>query len=187
MSMILETDRLILRRWTEDDASVLFKYAKDKRVGPAAGWPVHESEKYSLAIIRTVLSKDEVYAICFKGGNNEPIGSIGLTFSDGSNNATKDNEAELGYWVGYPFWSNGIATEAAEEMIRHGFSDIGLEKIYCAYFFGNEQSKRVQEKLGFKLSHVNKRCEVKLLGEVRCELVNVLTKLDWELTKNTKL
>ena len=187
MSMILETRRLILRGWTEEDASVLFKYAKDKRVGPAAGWPAHVSENYSLAIIRTVLSKDEVYAICLKGGNDEPIGSIGLTFSDGSNNAQNEGEAELGYWVGYPFWSNGIATEAAEEMIRHGFDDLGLDKIFCAYFHGNDQSKRVQEKLGFKPHHVNKRCEVSLLGEVRCELVNMLTKTDWEVTKKRKL
>lgn len=183
MSMILETERLILRGWTEDDASVLFKYAKDKRVGPAAGWPAHKSKDYSLAVIRTVLAKDEVYAICLKGGNNEPIGSIGLTFSDSSRNATNKGEAELGYWVGYPYWRKGIATEAASEVIRHGFVDLGLDKIFCAYFCGNEQSKRVQEKCGFKPHHINEKCEVKLLDEVRIEQVNVLTKGDFELTK----
>ena len=46
--MILETKRLILRHWQENDADILFEYASDPDVGPIAGWPVHESREYSL-------------------------------------------------------------------------------------------------------------------------------------------
>ena len=52
--MILETERLILRPWEETDAEECYKYAKDPRVGPAAGWPVHPSAEYSRKIIRDV-------------------------------------------------------------------------------------------------------------------------------------
>ena len=74
--MILKTDRLILRPWEESDAEDLYEYAKDERIGPAAGWPVHKDVAYSRAVIRTIFSRDEVYAICLKGMGKEPVGSI---------------------------------------------------------------------------------------------------------------
>ena len=55
--MILQTKRLILRPWREDDAEELYKYASDPEVGPPAGWPPHTSVENSREIIRTVLSK----------------------------------------------------------------------------------------------------------------------------------
>ena len=50
--MTLETERLILRPWKEDDAESLYKYAKDPKVGPIAGWPVHTSVENSREIIK---------------------------------------------------------------------------------------------------------------------------------------
>ena len=179
-SGILETERLILRGWSEDDAPSLYKYASDGRVGPAAGWVPHTGVDYSRAIIRTVLAKDEIYAICLKGGNDEPVGSIGLTFKDCGDGKKSYREAELGYWVGVPYWGQGIATEAANEVLRHGFEDIGPDKIYCAYFSGNELSKRVQDKCGFRPHHVDENCKVPMLGEVRTEYINLLTRAQWE-------
>ena len=75
--MELETKRLILRPWREADAEALYQYAKDPRVGPAAGWPVHTSVENSREIIRTVLSEPETYAVVLKE-TREPVGSAGL-------------------------------------------------------------------------------------------------------------
>ena len=75
--MILETERLILRPWTEDDAEECYKYAKDPLVGPIAGWPEHTSVENSRQIIRDVLSDPETYAIVLKE-TGLPIGSIGF-------------------------------------------------------------------------------------------------------------
>ena len=61
---MLYTERLILRKWTETDADSLYEYAKDPAVGPAAGWPAHESREDSLDVIRNVLNGAECYAIC---------------------------------------------------------------------------------------------------------------------------
>ena len=149
--MILETERLLLRGWKDEDASSLFKYASDKRVGPSAGWLPHRDENYSRAVIRTIFAGPETYAICLKGREDEPIGSIGLTLEGSTERPLAAGEAELGYWVGVPFWGRGIATEASAEMIRHGFEDLGLKRMFCAYFQGNDRSKRVQEKCGFVL------------------------------------
>ncbi len=178
--MILETDRLILRGWRDEDAPSLFKYASDERVGPSAGWLPHKDERYSRAIIRTIFSVKEVYAICLKGGENEPIGSIGLTLKGSPERPIDDGMAELGYWVGVPFWGQGIAPEAAKEMIRHGFEDLGLKGIYCAYFHGNDRSMRVQQKCGFKYHHTNIESKVLMLGETRVEHFGFLSEEDWK-------
>lgn len=75
--MVLNTKRLILRPWNESDAESLYEYAKDDRVGPIAGWPVHTSVENSREIIKSVLSSPETYAVCLKD-DNRAIGSVGL-------------------------------------------------------------------------------------------------------------
>ena len=55
--MELFTERLILRPWNESDAESLYEYAKDDRVGPIAGWPVHTSVENSCEIIKSVLRR----------------------------------------------------------------------------------------------------------------------------------
>ena len=97
--MTLETKRLILRPWEESDAEECYKYAKDPLVGPAAGWAAHTSVEYSRQVIRDVLMVPETYAIVLKK-TGLPIGSIGLHHND---LASKDDEAELGYWIGGPY------------------------------------------------------------------------------------
>ncbi|HEM6271951.1 TPA: GNAT family N-acetyltransferase, partial [Streptococcus suis] len=61
--MILETNRLMLRPWSETDAADLFSQASHPDVGPAAGWPVHQSVEESREIIKTVLSQPETYTL----------------------------------------------------------------------------------------------------------------------------
>lgn len=186
MKVILETDRLILRGWEDRDAASLYKYARDVRVGPAAGWPPHKDEGYSRAVIRTIFAKDEVYAITLKSNGDEPIGSIGLTLEGSPDRPLEENCAELGFWVGYPFWGQGIAPEAVREMLRRGFEDLGLKKIYCAYFQGNDKSKRVQSKCGFKYHHTDTMCRVIMLGETRIEHFNVMTDEEYWTQKSHK-
>lgn len=71
--MNMETQRLILRPWTENDAESLYNYAKDPAIGPIAGWPPHTSVENSREIIRDILSAPETYAVVLKE-TNEPIG-----------------------------------------------------------------------------------------------------------------
>ena len=101
--MILTTERLILRPWEESDAESLYEYAKDERIGPPTGWPAHTSVRNSLEIIRTVLAAPENYAVCLKE-DNRAIGSIGLMVGEQSNIGLPDTEAEIGFWIGVPFW-----------------------------------------------------------------------------------
>ena len=102
----METKRLILRKWTEEDAENLYKYAKDPDVGPAAGWPPHKSIEESRAVIRDVFNGAECYAICEKE-NNQAIGAVELKLKGHTDMTDREDECELGYWLGKPFWGKG--------------------------------------------------------------------------------
>ena len=173
--MVFETERLILRPWREEDAAELYKYAKDPEVGPAAGWPPHTSVENSREIIRNVLLEPETYAVCLKDG--KPIGSIGFHRKD---LAQRDDEYELGYWIGKEFWGKGLIPEASQEMLRHAFENLGMNIVWCGYYEGNVKSRRVQDKLGFKYHHTTHGIEVSLVGEIRTGHAMIMTKEMWE-------
>lgn len=177
--MILETERLVLRRWEEGDAQDLYKFASDPNVGPIAGWPPHQSVEESLNIIKNVLNGREAYAICLKK-EKKVIGAIELKLNGHTDMTKKDDECELGYWLGKPFWGHGFMPEAASEMLRHAFEDIGMNKVWCGYYEGNTKSKRVLEKIGFKYQWTTKDVDVPLMREVRTCHVNALTKEEWQ-------
>lgn len=174
--MILETERLILRQWTEADAEECYKYAKDPRIGPPAGWPAHKSVEETREIIRTVLSAKETYAVVLRE-TGLPVGSLGLHFDNDL--AHGEDECELGYWLGEPYWGRGLIPEAAREALRHAFEDLGMKRVWCAYYDGNEKSKRVQEKLGFSHQWTNDAVDVPQMGETRKGHVNLMTRDDW--------
>ena len=177
--MTLETKRLILRSWTEEDAEECWRYARDPRVGPAAGWPPHVTVEDSRRVIREVLAVPETYAIVLKE-TGLPVGSIGLHHND---LAEKEDEAELGYWIGVPYWGRGLVPEAAREMLRHAFEDLGLARVWCGYYDGNDKSKRVQEKLGFIPQWTNDEVPVPQMNEIRKGHVSLMTRADWESSR----
>ena len=177
--MILQTERMILRPWEEADAESLYEYAKDPRVGPVAGWPVHTSVENSREVIRTVLSAPENYAVCLKT-DNRAIGCVGLTVGEKSNLKLPDTEGEIGYWIGVPFWGQGLIPEAVRAVIRRGFEDLGLTTFWCGYFEGNDKSRRVQEKCGFRYQWTTEGVDVPLMHEKRTGHVNLMTKENWK-------
>ena len=184
--MKIETDRLILRPWTESDAESLYEYAKDSDVGPIAGWPPHRSVDESLNIIKNVLNGAQCYAICEKT-DGKAIGSIELKLKGHTDMTEREDECELGYWLGKPFWGRGYVPEAANALLRYGFERLGMTTVWCGYYDGNVKSKRVQEKLGFDYHHTCDDVEVPLMNEVRVGHTSFLTKEKWEaLTSKNK-
>lgn len=177
--MILETERIILRPWQENDAADLYEYARSPLVGPVAGWPVHTSVENSREIIETVFSAPHTWAVVLKE-TGKPVGSIGLMRGEASNLSIGSDEGELGYWIGVPYWGQGLIPEATTEALRYGFETLGLKKIWCGYFEGNSKSRRVQEKCGFTYHHTNLDVEWEPMNDRRTEHVSCLTKEEWE-------
>ena len=177
--MMLETERLILRRWEDSDAEEMYKYASDPDVGPIAGWPPHQSVEESLDVIRNVLNGKEAYALCLKE-DGKAIGAIELKLNGHNDLSDRDDECELGYWIGKPFWGQGLMPEAVMEMLRHAFEDCGMQKVWVGYYEGNTKSKRVQEKCRFRYQWRSENVDVPLMHEKRTGHVSSMTKDQWE-------
>ena len=76
------------------------------------------------------------------GGDGTLIGTVGLTL------VMEDRRAELGYWIGVPWWNRGFATEASRAVVDFGFGCLGLHRIMARHLARNPSSGRVMEKLG---------------------------------------
>jgi RimJ/RimL family protein N-acetyltransferase len=83
------------------------------------------------------------------------VGAIGLGLEP------DHARAQLGYWIGRPYWGNGYATEAAREVVRYAFEELGLERVYAFRFSTNPASGRVLEKIGMKHEGVRRAHSLK--------------------------
>lgn len=175
---MIETERLKLRPWRESDAEALYKYAKDPAIGPIAGWLPHTSVANSLEIIWTVFAAPETYAVVLKE-TDEPVGCCGIMFANSLHSAEmQQREAEIGYWIGKPYWGQGLIPEAVKALLSRCFYDLGLETVWCGYYDGNLKSKRVCEKSGFNYHHSNDDI-ISPLGDKRTEHFYIMTKEDY--------
>ena len=146
--VIMESGRIVLRPWREDDAPALYKYASDPEVGPRAGWEPHKSIKESIEIIRTVFHNDTTWAIELKE-TGEPLGAMGYLPAEGSHLPSRKGEPLVGYWVGRPYWNRGICTEALQLMLGHIREATDIRSLIGSHFIDNPASGRVMEKCGF--------------------------------------
>ncbi len=141
----LEGDKIILRMWSKQDAFDLYEYAKDPRVGPAAGWHPHRSPQDSKRIIETVYLARVDWAIVDKE-TGKPIGNIGF---DTEVLRPNTNSKELGYSLSADYWGRGITTEAVMLLEKYAFEVMGLTCITMRISPDNGASRRVAEKCGF--------------------------------------
>lgn len=176
----LQTERLILRAWQESDAEALYKYAKNPNIGPIAGWPPHTSVEDSREIIKAVLSAPETYAVVLKE-TGETVGSVGIMTEKSEIHSAQiaDNECEIGYWIGEPYWGQGLIPEAVNELLRYAFEDLRQTAVWCGYYDGNEKSKRAQEKCGFVYHHTEHNKPVPLMDDFRTEHFTKLSYEQW--------
>lgn len=172
---VIETTRLILRPFTLDDAEDLYEYARDFRVGPAAGWLPHESAAYSERIIETVFSAPGTAAMALRG-TGKVVGSVG--FVGRSCDRLPGPDDEIGYSLRYECWGRGLMTEAVRAVIAYGFSSLGLETIWCNHDRGNERSRRVISACGFTYRFSEKR-RIEAMRETRLTLCYALTRAEW--------
>lgn len=150
--LTIETERLILRPFRQADLYDFYEYASAEGVGEMAGWRHHESIEISQKILDNFINEDKTFAIVYKE-NNKVIGSLGIEKYGLEEKLTEfDGYAgrEIGYVLSKDYWGRGIMTEAVRAVIDYLFNDSGLDFLTCGYYEFNKQSKRVQEKCGFK-------------------------------------
>jgi RimJ/RimL family protein N-acetyltransferase len=157
---ILETPRLILRPFTLSDARDVQHLAGDREIasttlnvphpyedGMAEQWIGTHQEKYERGEL--------VNFAIVRRADNALLGAIGLRITQ------QHAHAELGYWLGKPYWNAGYCTEAAHVVVAYGFERLGLQRIHASHMTRNPASGRVMQKLGMRYEgclrqHVNK-------------------------------
>jgi len=148
----IETKRLILRPFKQQDLEDFYEYAKVEGVGERAGWIHHESIDKSQSILDLFIDEDKTFAIVLKE-NNKVIGSLGVEKYGMEEVLTEffDYQGrEIGYVLSKDYWCKGLMTEAVKAAINYLFNELNLDFLTCGYYEFNSQSKRVQEKCGFK-------------------------------------
>ena len=150
--LVIETERLILRPFKQSDLHDFNEYASVPGVGEMAGWKHHETIEKTQEILDMFIKEDKTFAIVFKK-NNKVIGSLGVEEYGLEEKLTEFENyygREIGYVLSKDYWGKGIMTEAVGAVINHLFNDLNLDFLTCGYYDFNNQSKRVQEKCGFK-------------------------------------
>lgn len=145
----IETDRLILRSWRQEDLEDFYEYARVDGVGQMAGWQPHASMEKSQAILDGFIREKKTFALELKD-SGKVIGSLGLE-ARGRNVGIPEEllGREIGYVLSKDCWGRGLMPEAVNAVIDYCFSVLGFDYLTCGHFVRNNQSRRVIEKCGF--------------------------------------
>lgn len=143
----LETDRLVLRRLTLEDASDVFAYARDPEVARYTTWEAHRSLDESLRFLKRVLDRYAAGEVAPWGvvhkADDRVIGTCGF-----AQWRREHARAELAYALARPYWNQGLATEAVRAVVAFGFRTMELNRIEARCEISNVASARVMEKAG---------------------------------------
>jgi putative acetyltransferase len=171
----LESERLILRGFTEADTDDLFAYTADPEVGPRAGWKPHESCEESRSIIRMFIEEDNVFAIEQKS-DHRVIGSLGLHKDKWRN---LPDVKMIGYVLAQDCWGKGYMSEAVMRVLQYGFDVLHLRMMSISHYTFNDRSRRVIEKCGFVYEGTLRQTFLRFDGAVFDEAVYSITKEEW--------
>ena len=171
----IETERLILKPWSEDDAADLYAYAKDTNVGPHAGWKPHSDVAESLRIIQTLFLPNDVWAITIKG-SGKIIGSVGL---EPDKKRPGVNSSELGYSLSKEYWGKGVMTEAAKAVMKFAFEVFKSEVIAAQTGPSNKRSQGVLLKCGFTYEGTMRKVYKTYDGTIRDNKCYSILREEW--------
>ncbi len=150
-NVILETGRLINRPWKNEDLNDFYEYASVNGVGLMAGWRPHESKEESQEILNLFIEHKITFALELKE-NKKVIGSIGLEriAIELGEPYTSLRGREIGYVLSKEYWGQGLMPEAVKSVVEYCYKELNCDFLQCSHALGNEQSKRVVEKVGFQ-------------------------------------
>ncbi|KAF1297899.1 acetyltransferase [Enterococcus sp. JM4C] len=168
----LTTERLILRPVTLADVEDMYAYGKDEETTKFV-FPTHQNkEETAISIANYFMAAPfGKYGIELKE-TQQMVGTIDLRVDEGS------NSGELGYTLNRDYWGRGIVPEAARELMRFGFDELGLTRIYATHDEDNPNSGRVMQKIGLTKEGRIPAAR-KLRGKIVTDIQYGVTKEEW--------
>ena len=141
----LVTARLRLRPYREEDIAELLPIIGTPEVAATTLRIAHPyTEQDARDFLALGREPGKIWLAITLRNDGKQIGGIGLRVDD------QHQHAELGYWLGLPYWGQGYATEAGRELLRYGFEDLGLHRVFASHFKQNPSSGRILVKLGMR-------------------------------------
>jgi RimJ/RimL family protein N-acetyltransferase len=170
----LETARLELRPYRAADIPELLPLIGTREVAATTLRIPHPyTEQDARGFFALAEEPGKLWLAITLRADGRQIGGIGLRIDE------QHQHAELGYWLGVPYWGQGYATEAAREMLRYGFADLGMHRIFASHFKPNQASGRILRKLGMKYEGCQREHLRKWEQFVDSELYGILRQ-EWE-------
>lgn len=174
----LQTERLVLRPFALNDAADVKCLAGDFAVADTTQNIPHpyESGKAEQWIAQLQDQFDKATSVTFaitRRDNGQLLGAISLM------NIENGHQAELGYWIGKPFWNGGFCTEAGMAVLKYAFMDLKLKRVHANHISRNPASGRVLLKLGFTQEGLRKQ-HVRKWDKLEDQQLYGLLEQDWQ-------
>jgi [ribosomal protein S5]-alanine N-acetyltransferase len=145
MNITLQTPRLMLRTYTADDIPELLPLIGAREIAATTLRIPHPySQKDAEDLVAHANESDGVRLAVRLRDSATFVGGAGLRLEP------DHDRAEIGYWIGVPYWGNGYATEAARALLTYGFEQMKLNRIYASHYSNNPASGKILRKLGMK-------------------------------------
>lgn len=178
---MIETERLILRNFKETDIDDYFEFVSQEDVLSRIGATPYTDKEKALERLISESQKPLRFAIVLKE-NNKVIGNISLNEPkpERYTDIEIDKQTkELGYLLSHDYWGKGIMPEAGIGILKYAFNELGVTKIVCGTKVLNNQSIRVQEKIGLKLHSIKENAGTWIHGE-SCDYIRTcITSKEW--------
>ena len=173
----LQTERLILRPWRQEDLDDFYEYARVDGVGQMAGWLPHESKEITQMILDSFITHKKTFALELNG---KVIGSLGIeAYNEEKFPELKNLQGRsIGYVLSKDYWGNGLMPEAVKAVQKYLFETVGLNFLLISHFVWNGQSKRVIQKCGFQ--YLKNDVHETRYGTREDVLEYILLKKDWK-------
>lgn len=177
MIPILETQRLILRPLTESDLDDLFEYAQDIHVANPGMWQPYESYESCRQHLNQLIGLYQRWLMWWAledKASGKMIGRCELARYD-----DEDRKAEIGYALNRDFWRQGLMREAMQAVLKHGYTELNLDRTSAVVLTDNAASIALLEQQGFQREGIMRHYTY-VRGKPDDVYLYALLKQDWQ-------
>lgn len=178
---MIETERLILRNFKEEDLEDYFEFVSQEDVLTKIGAEPYTDKEKARERLISESQKPLRFAIVIKE-TGKVIGNISLNEPKPARYEgieIDENTKELGYLLSHDYWGKGIMPEAGKGLFEYAFKNLGVTKIVCGTKTLNKQSQRVQEKIGLNLHSIRENVDTWIDGRPCGYIRTVVTADEW--------
>jgi ribosomal-protein-alanine N-acetyltransferase len=158
MTLPLRTSKCIVRTFRPDDAAALARNGNNRAIwrNLRDRFPHPYTEDHATGYIEFILAQNPYHSLAIEV-EGEAVGGVSLRVGQDIERVS----AEIGYWIGEPYWGRGIMTDAVRLVTDYAFGALSLERVFAVPFVANVASCRVLERVGYVREGLMRRSAIK--------------------------